>query len=254
MPVDSVAKPNSGMRRFLTLILGAKTPRRAPPAAERQLIEEEGPLSREEILKLRQIQIRSAALYDPRPNPAAPNGFYAGRPIIKDAAPIGGGIYLGLVGHEAVVVDERGECLKDAYEELLARLMRYGTLRDKSERAVVSEAVALARDLLRYDEELVSHILERETIECDQRVSLDLFLREGIGAARHQVLLSGWLLEQLKKNSIIKGNIHIESTLDPNSAPLERLGYTTLSGDSVVFDPRAYELAVRCKLAAGSSA
>lgn len=247
-------KTRTGLSGLLSLVFGAKlrshTARHWPaPKAEKDLIEEEGPLSREEILRLREIQIASSALYGT--DGKTPHGYYAGRPIIRGSSAIGCGVYLGLVGHEAIVVDERGEYLKNAYEQLLARLMRFRAFRDKTEHAVVNEVVSLSRDLLRYDDELVSHLLEREGIESDQRVSLDLFLREGIGASRHQILLSGWLLEQLRRHGIVKGRVYIESTLDARSAPLERLVYTTVKGEIIIFDPRAYEMAIHTRLAVG---
>jgi|GEM_PF-4590643 len=252
MRENTLLKASLRLRGLLTRLFSVRKNQKPPPNAEREELEEDGPLSREEILHLREIQITSSALYDPRRDQKAPFGSFAGRPIIKGGSAISGGVYLGLFGHEALVVDEKSDYLRNAYEELLARLMRYGALRDKSEQATISEVVALTRDFLRYDEELVSHLLEQEGLESDQLVSLDLFLREGIGAARHQILLAGWLLEQLIRNSVIKGHAYLESTLDRKSAPLERLIYTTARGENIIFDPRAYDIASHTKLAVGA--
>ena len=179
--------------------------------------------------------------YDKRRHKKAPNGYWAGRPIIKNNGPINGGVFISEnCRHEAIVVDEHYGLLEHCFTELLARLVQRGLLKIDHESGIISEVIETVCQLLHYAPTAVGELLHGEGIQPNQRLALDVFIRKGLGASRHQVILAAYLLEKLKQKGVLGGHCFIEIKLDDNDSPHVQLTYASRRGDLIIFSPFHY--------------
>lgn len=181
-------------------------------------------------------RVKNHGSYQPHLGSIAPHGVFGGRPIIGEKTKVNGGVYLSAVPVEAVVVDDEHGELVQIYRRLLGEIeeqAKFGV----SERQILARTVELTLQVLPFDSAKVRRLLERERLGPDHKTSLDLFLIEGAGVARHQVLVAAFLLQRLKERGFLPGFI----SLDPLSRhPLgddERLHYVNSAGYLFVFDP-----------------
>jgi hypothetical protein len=183
-------------------------------------------------------RIRNSAEYNPCRTSWAPYGFYKGRFIIGECTRVNGGIYLSSSGNEEIVVDESHGTLSEVYNLLVSRLSRRGIIKDRaSEYQIVAEAIKIASETLAFkheDDEALSYL---RTLADGQKVSLDLYLQEGIGGARHQILLLAYLLEKLRDAKVVYGCTYIDSVGSTHRTAAERLIYTSPNGDFIYFEP-----------------
>lgn len=184
---------------------------------------------------LERISCRSG--YRDRRNSDAPLGYYGGRPIISELSRVNGGIYLGGVSQEALVIDDRYQKLEQMWALLEARLTAHAAHKPLTERAVLLEVFQLVQRVLPIDPDGYRRVVTREQIQGDQKLALDLFLQERVGLARHQVLLAAYLLQRLDREQRIEG----VTSLDPYSHHArfqdERLTYTSRTGEVFTFNP-----------------
>jgi hypothetical protein len=185
-------------------------------------------------------RLRSSPLYAPIRHEKAPNGFYAGRPIIGDLAQLHGGVYLGPQAQEAVVIDERSAWLKKTYEGLNRQLLLVKHLGEDLEQTCMREVVSLTCGILHYSFSDTQGLLRSQGVAPDEPIKLDLFIKEGLGAARHQVLLAGWLLERLKAKDVVRGYIFVDLDQRASGLEAERLVYVSRWGELIVFDPKSH--------------
>ncbi|MDP3954875.1 MAG: hypothetical protein Q8Q15_00740 [bacterium] len=148
-------------------------------------------------------------------------GRFAGRPIITRDTPINGGVYLGSSAREAIVVDDRKypQELNAAYTEL-RRKMTEGVSRGRSVFECVYEVTKRTLDLPRRTgdveervDELVGSIVSQSG--PDAKVTLNEFMREGIGICRHRALLAGYLIERLVKEGVLRGKVSVDRNYLP---------------------------------------
>jgi hypothetical protein len=184
--------------------------------------------------------ISNSPEYNPCRTALAPYGFYKGRFIIGECTRINGGIFVAIDPYEEIVVDEVHGALLHLYTELMSRLARKGLgATAAKEYQVVTEVIMLVRQKLLYCEQATASLLSlRDTIP-GQKISIDIFIHEGIGAARHQVVAAAYLLEKLKDAGILQGGTYIDSFSSITAPNSERLIYTARSGDFIYFEPGA---------------
>jgi hypothetical protein len=170
----------------------------------------------------------------------APYGFYKGRFIIGECTRINGGIYLSAQPYEELVIDESHGALGPLLSELVTRFNKAG-LKGSSmnEYQIISETLFFVRSKLLYRENARSLIKSLAGVSADQKVSLDVYVRAGLGAARHQVLLAAYLFEKLKSAGILTGCLYIDSSGSSSGLNTERLAYTSASGEFICFNPAA---------------
>lgn len=182
-------------------------------------------------------RVRSMREYSAARTAKSPLGNFGGRPIIGESTPINGGIYLGVVPQEAVVIDDKHGGLERLYKELVVRLSEVSLERALEEKEILPEVAALTLKHLKFSEHAVESICKREGIEPDEKVAIDMFLFEGIGAARHQVLVAAYLIERLKIRNLLHGCVSIKSTSTHLMGGDECLTYTSPRGYLFMFDP-----------------
>lgn len=182
-------------------------------------------------------RVRSKKDYSAARTAKSPLGLFGGRPIIGESTPINGGIYLGVVSQEALVIDDKHGGLERLYKELVVRLSEVSLDRTLEEKEILPEVAALTAKHLKFSESAVESICKREGIQPDDKVAIDMFLFEGIGVARHQVLVAAYLIERLKVRNLLQGCVSIKSTSTHLMGGDECLTYTSPRGYLFIFDP-----------------
>ncbi len=163
------------------------------------------------------------------------DGIYRGRPIIHRDSPIDGGVCLGAVQREAIVVDSvLSPSLQNLVEDVLHRITDWkGKYHSDNLPAAVYKTVWKR---MQCDPEKVSDIVKQYTSSPDEGILLDVFLKEGYGVCRHQALLAGFLMETFRKQGIIDGQVSIDrNTFDSNAHAWCR--YTPDAGEIIIIDP-----------------
>lgn len=142
----------------------------------------------------------------------APYGRYRGRRIIGAGSRIDGGVYLGRMAREAIVVDmaRPGSLLRRVYDSFAAGLCSHRGGRAPPTTALLVCALrGLIASAMPYNERRV-HALEASTLpDDDGLVDLDLFLQAGGGVCRHQVCLVGAVLERLVDEGRLDGRVSL---------------------------------------------
>lgn len=182
-------------------------------------------------------RVRHSSHYEPTRSAGATLGTYGGRPVIGERGHINGGIYIGVVPQEAIVVDDKHGELDRLYNEMVVRLSEVSLERTLEENEILPEIAALVVRRLKFDEKLFDSICAREGILPDDKVALDMFLFEGVGVARHQVLCVAYLIERLKARNLLHGFASIDGISTHLMGRDERLTYTSPRGYLFVFDP-----------------
>ena len=138
------------------------------------------------------------------------DGKYADRPIITRDSPIDGGVYLGAHQREAIVVDStKSPQLLLCFEEALQRTV--DPMDGLVDRSIILPTVKdFVREKLQYDKGAVTEIMGRYDVENDGKISLDLYLAEGVGVCRHQAVFGGFLLERFGKEGYIRGKVSVD--------------------------------------------
>ena len=139
--------------------------------------------------------------------------YYQGRPIIHRDSPIDGGVYLGSDPREAIVVDSKKyRAINQIYSLLLQRIHSFSYY---SETQILREVYNITVNTFpKSSEEEVQKVLRKYNVGEDQKVALDVFIREGTGVCRHKALLAGVLLEKLIKDGYLKGKVSIDRNSD----------------------------------------
>lgn len=182
-------------------------------------------------------RVRYSSEFKPTRTDASPLGLFAGRPVIGESTRINGGVYVGTVAQEVIVVDDKHGGLERIYKELVVRLSEISIDRTLQEKEILPEIAALAVKHLRFDEHALDSICAREGIAPDDKVAIDMFLYEGVGVARHQVLVVAYLIERLKQRNLLHGCASIDAMSTHLMGRDERLTYTSPTGYLFVFDP-----------------
>jgi len=183
-------------------------------------------------------RIKEKGLYE-EPDRESKRGYYLGRPIIGRDTPINGGVYLGGGEREAVVVDDsnKDSPLHDVYKELLQ--MRRAAIKAgrnfKSE--LLSDVYDLVQKKLPYSQEKERRISLKYGIKPDQKVLLDIYLKEKAGVCRHQALLAAYLLERMKKENIVRGTVSVDRNYVPRRGGHAWVRYVNSAGIVFIIDP-----------------
>lgn len=181
-------------------------------------------------------RIRYQSQFNPNKSDKAPLGTFGGRHIIGESTPINGGVYLGAAPQEALVVDDRHGALERLYNELVVRLAEVSIDRRLDEREILPEVAGLVVRRIRFSESETRELTERENINPDEKVAIDMYLHEQVGVARHQMLLVAYLIERLKKRGVLNGCLMIDSISAHSLGHDDRLIYTSPHGYLFIFD------------------
>lgn len=149
-----------------------------------------------------------------------PEHVYQERPVIHRDTRINGGVYLGAFEREAIVVDD---IKQRGLRRLYGRLWLPARIKKLQSRItgapidapLVRKVFDIVNQKMRYDEEAVNAIPSKYNLKPDEKVALEVYMREGIGVCRHQALLAGYLLEKLIDKGFLKGQVSIDRNTIP---------------------------------------
>lgn len=167
----------------------------------------------------------------------SPYGFFDGRHIIGANTPIHEGVYVGALPHEAIVVDEAHGELEKVYTDLLVLHAKDHGKKNKIEKTIFPYVSRIVQEKLQFSPESVRTALDQNIIQPDHKVSLDYFLIQGVGIARHQMLLAAYLIEKLKLRGYLSGVLTIDSKYSFQEQTPESLTYKGEDGNEFHFDP-----------------
>ena len=134
--------------------------------------------------------------------------YYGGRPIICRDSPIDGRVCIGEITREAIVVDSaQSEHLKKLFDDLYEQVVNthpnsIEILRD------VYTSVYKAMPI--QNEREVERITSKYGVDNDSNISLDVFVKDGVGVCRQDALICGFLVEQLIKKGVLSGQVSID--------------------------------------------
>ena len=135
---------------------------------------------------------------------------YQGRRLIGRDSPVDGGVYFGTYGGEAIVVDS--EKYPEQYDILFKSVIEKSTVDGKVQKSKVLQAVFdTVKDGMQYSQEGVDRIT-RDLPDGD-KIELSSFMQEGVGVCRHQALAVAVMLEKMKKEGHISGDISVDRNM-----------------------------------------
>lgn len=197
-------------------------------------INEDGHLVSDDRTYLAVLRLSSDPNYS-EPDENTRYGYYCGRPIIGRESPINGGVNFGGHSREAIVIDDTGE-YRPYYDNIYLELLRRRcAVAEEFNSGVLVTVFNLVKENMIYDGEKIKTI-ETQYFE-DQFVNLGELIKEGVGVCRHQALLVGYLVERLKKDGYIQGNISVERNNIRGVGPHAWARYVNREGNIIIVDP-----------------
>lgn len=193
------------------------------------------PATRHSRFHLAVERARHSKYYKAKLSTEAPYGLFNGRPIIGERTRINGGIYIGVLPQEAVVVDDKYGGLSPIFEKLISVLPDNENDPRRSEKEVLRDVFELVTSRLAYDPLETSKVNFANNVSPDEKVTLDLYLESGVGMKRHRVLLAAYLIERLNSEKLLAGISWIDPRTTTPDGDDERLLYTLTTGEIVTF-------------------
>jgi hypothetical protein len=146
---------------------------------------------------------------------------------------IEGGIYIGVFQQEAVVIDRKYKELEPVVQETLVSCRS-----ENNEKDILKAVLSIINEFLPRDEEALTKLQFHTSMQEDQKIILDAYVRNKVGAWRHQVLLGAYLLERLREAKILKGFPSFDPRFDNSIGDREKLLYVSETGTLItIFDP-----------------
>lgn len=182
-------------------------------------------------------KIESSSQYTSSNAFKAPYGYFRGRPMIGEETQVNGGIFVSSGPHESIVIDEKYGYLA----QVLENLTNLSEQREKEgknfKQGILSDVAYIVQRTLKFNPGGVTKLLKDRGIGIDSKVSLDLFIEAKVGVARHQILLTAYLIEKLKKRGLLHGKFALDPRIKRQGGEDERLFYINSVGKVFVVDP-----------------
>jgi hypothetical protein len=135
---------------------------------------------------------------------------YKVRPIIQRNSKINGGVYLSSHKREAIVVDfEESTNLQYLYTDVLKAASKNGVVQKDKLLEAVYDTVAQA--MTENDLEKIQDIVKTKYgANKDGKISLGVFLKEGMGVCTHKALACGSMIEKLIDDGYLAGKVSVD--------------------------------------------
>jgi len=156
---------------------------------------------------------------------------FNGRHVIERDSPIDGGVSLGGISREAIVVDSQ---TSTEIQKLYRQAME--SLRCISEEEVLYQTNRAVDRAMNYNNKRLEYYLKKNGFVNEKEVSIDFFLKVGCGVCRHSALVNGVLLELFRKDGFLQGRPSIDRCEDDRGAH-EWCRYTNAEGQVHILDP-----------------
>lgn len=179
----------------------------------------------------------------------APLGYYMMRPIYCGTNGILGSVYLGATPQEAIVVDEKYEMLRALFATLKNKIFKTQGI---FERELISEICKTVHAILEWNPQKLESLLAMYSIGEDQKVTLDFFINERVGLARHRALLALYLIEKFHRYGYLKQRAILSPMFEDSLGHDEKVEYTLSTGEIVFYDPSVQQLELCVQFKPGS--
>lgn len=166
---------------------------------------------------------------------SAPNGLFAGYPIVGGHSGVNQGVYLANDLSEAILIEDHNDVFERLYNELTLRLAIAKQEGEDIEDAALSAAQEITLQSMRYTPNSLYKAAMLDDINGVPLVSFNFYLQVRSGCARHLVLLAAYLMERLILRSVVGGSMYIDNALSYSSAEQENLTYRTILGGNKRF-------------------
>lgn len=145
-------------------------------------------------------------------------GSYVRHTIGRDS-PINKGVYEGTYGGEAIVVDR--EKYGDSFIKSLAEVKRRAIGSDGvmlNKHFLLHSVFGVVSETMAYDAEAVERIFQTDCKARDgTKISLSVYIKDGVGVCRHQALFAGALLEMLVDDGSLRGKVSVDRNMARSS-------------------------------------
>lgn len=160
--------------------------------------------------------------------------YYQGRPIIRKDSPIDGGVSIGQIEREALVVDfYRSKVIPVLYERA-KNLARFHGRVDKD--LILKAVFGIVSEKMKTDESRVEEIIKKTNTKKDGKISIDHFINAGAAVCRQHALVCGVLVERFIKDGYLSGKVSIDRNSVYNHGHVW-CRYTASSGKVFILDP-----------------
>ncbi|MEK6936440.1 MAG: hypothetical protein AABW58_00035 [Nanoarchaeota archaeon] len=160
--------------------------------------------------------------------------YFQGRHIIHKDSPIDGGVSVGQVEREALVVDfNKSKIIPVLYEEA----KKASTFRGQIDKDLILTAVFdVVTKRMKTDESKVEKIIRETATAKDRKISIDHFISAGAAVCRQHALVCGVLIERFIKDGYLNGKVSIDRNSVYNNGHVW-CRYTSSSGKVLILDP-----------------
>lgn len=175
--------------------------------------------------------------------PAIPldGGYFQGRKMIHHDSPISGGVCVGGVGREAIVVDwrhegrpEKGASLATLYDAAVQRATVDGRFRKHLALKAVFDTVN--EHFTERSSTGVQRVTQAVGGGPDSKVHIDCFISKGTGVCRHTTLTCAAILERMIERDLLAGQVSNDRNSIPGKGAHAWCRYTSSSGAVVILD------------------
>jgi len=156
-------------------------------------------------------QLKDDGIASRRQEIEANNGRLVRHTIGRDK-PVLDGVYEGSYGGEAIVVvyDKDPKPIDDAVEAVIKSSLDSNTGKFKKS-VILKQVYEYVNSNMSYDEAAVENIFQTTgRSKNGKKISLGLYVKQGVGVCRHQALFVGAILERLNILGYIDGQVSVE--------------------------------------------
>jgi hypothetical protein len=177
-----------------------------------------------------------------------PYGSIGERHIIERDTPVARGVYVDMSDEVLITTSTASRDFKDSYDRLMerfdARRAKGGLFSDFEK---LKEVFALMKETFQGEESLeaIRKLLDAYRVPSYGEISLDRFIRAGIGSSAHKALFTALLIEELMKNGEL--NARSMFSVERNwrrAEPHSWVRYISADGGVVILDPELQQLAM----------
>jgi hypothetical protein len=134
-------------------------------------------------------------------------------------------------------VDSEYGAIPELYEEAKEQAENAASRADgRTKDYALFAAYDTVRDAINFDRDEVQDIVERNGVEEDGKIALDMFLNEGVGVCRHKALATGAVIEQFQDDGYLTGDVSVDRNQDDRGGHAW-VRYETSGGDVQIIDP-----------------
>lgn len=183
-----------------------------------------------------ETRLRNSEFYE-ESDEVAPNGYFGRRPIIGRDVPVIGGVYLGASSREAIVVSENSKIMTEFYEIIRDQLDEARDAGVNIKSRVMKMVFDYVLEAMPYSQEGVDKIAKDFKLGKDKKISLDIYLLRQSGVCRHQALMVAYVLESLKRDGYVRGNVSVDRNTVKGLGGHAWVRYTNSRGEVYIIDP-----------------